>query len=125
MRRLIFILLVMGLFITPALAEEPNWIPDPTGCFRYWLNDKDVLVVDVIEQLTVDKESVATSSKDVEKLCNERGKSLYGQLLKLDFVSNVIIGPRQVAIRVYSFPAKPWEKGLGQALGVFTKVVCK
>jgi hypothetical protein len=124
MKRLVFAVLAVLVFVGPAMAADKEWIEGQSGCYRYRLQENDILVVDLATQLTTDKEGVARNSKEVEKECNELGKSIHGRLMKIAFISAAIIAPRQIAVQVYGYPPNPWKDGLNQVLDEFDQVLC-
>jgi hypothetical protein len=147
-------LLSIGCFVQPTLAgdattKQPQQADDymtegPTGCYEFGYQrpgpadikgnrimipvsiplDKDVLIINVSKQLTLDKQSVARAPKDVASVCNDFGKSIYEKLIKNPEVSGVVIAPRQIAITKIIYPV-PWEKLQPQVLQIIQDILCK
>ena len=108
MKKIVLIIIALCLIAAPAMATD-GFIPSKaTGCYEYQIKD-DVMVINTAMSLTLEKESRAVKPADVEKMCNDAGKSLYGRLMKHPEVSRVVITDRQVAVVKYSFP-RAWPE---------------
>ena len=105
-----------------AVASTPSWATEgfsmsKTGRYEWQLKDDDIMIINTAFDLMNDKERVASTADQVEKYCNNAGKSVYGQLMKLREVSRVIVSNRQIAVRKYGFPKK-WDGIIPDVLSV-------
>jgi len=128
MKRVLFVMLAMALMIGIATAAEPEpepeWQTSIAGCYRYRIQDNGMMVVQTDKQLTSEKQTMATKGEEVQKVCNDLGKSLHGRLMKQLFISGIVVAPREIAIRTYPFPEHPWKMGEAQVLGDLDAVLC-
>lgn len=114
MRIIIGFALFLCLFSTVGWAEEaPNEFKEGK-CFEYKLDRNEqgngFLLFNTSDQMTNEKGQAARNKKDVEKVCNDLGKAVYGRLMKVPDVSFVAITPRQGAVGKYSYPKQhSWE----------------
>jgi hypothetical protein len=128
-------LLSIGCFVQPTLAGDDGMTEGVKGCYEWGYqdrqgkavtmpSDRDILIINVAQQLTLDKQSVARNPKDVASMCNDLGRSIYEKLMKNTEVSGVVIAPRQIAISKIIFPV-PWEKVGPQGLQIVQDILCK
>ena len=112
-----FLTILVGVFMIIAglygiaKAEEAASEFKEGKCFEYKLDSENgFLLFNTSDQMTKEKGEAARSKKDVEKVCNDLGKAVYGRLMKIPDVSFVTITPRQGGVGKYSYPKQhSWE----------------
>ena len=119
----ILAIITMIMFTSPVMATEGFTPSKQAGCYEYQIKD-DVMVINTAISLTLEKEKRTITAMDVDKMCNDAGKSLYGRLMKHPEVSRVVISDRQVAVVKYSFP-RAWPDFQAGILEILDSVLCK
>jgi hypothetical protein len=86
-----------------------EWMDGPENCYRYAMVN-DTLIVQTAQQLTIKKDYDGTvrTAEEVNKVCNDLGKSVYTELLKIYGVARVFVTVQEIAITRSPFPKK-WD----------------
>lgn len=119
---IMFIIIAMFMFITPAMAGE-GFIQPKSGCYEFKTDDNSMLV-NTSAGLMLEKGTRAFKAAEADKLCNDVGKSLYGKLMKHPEVAGVVVTDRQVNIVKYPYP-KTWQEFQPGILEILDSVLCK
>jgi hypothetical protein len=128
--RIITGIVFTAFLMMAVVASSPSWATDGfmkarSGKYEWQLKtDKgnEVIIINTSFPMTTKKEDFALNERDIEKVCNAAGRSVYGQLMKITEVSRVIISTRQIAIRKFDFPMK-WDAVIPQILSTMDDIV--
>lgn len=134
------VLIVLFSLAGTAVSDEVRFKTAKSGCYQYAITKDDVLIIRVGKDLFLDKETTFKAANNLRvwftsgavstgKVCNDIGKSVYGQIMKNKAVSKINVSNRQVAVFRYPFPTRwgdPEKKTSLSAsvLSVVDKVMC-
>lgn len=111
---LIAIIIITAILFSIAIKlsiADTAYVEGKKDCYQYHLktetNNQKILIIDTASNLMIEKGSLASNKKDIEKKCNDKGKAMYGKLMKILEVKAVVISDRQIVVIKYSYP-EPW-----------------
>ena len=118
----ILAIITMVMFTVPAMAEE-GFVQAKSGCYEF-KTDGNSMLVNTAVNLMLEKATRAIKPADVEKMCNDIGKSLHGKLMKHPEVAMVVVADRQINIVKYPYP-KQWPEFQPSIIEILDSVLCK
>jgi hypothetical protein len=121
--------IALGLIVCMAMVSY-CFAGGPAKCYTMELSGSEsskvrFLLIDTPVNLTHGKQDAVKDQAAADKLLNDIGKTIYGRLMKIADVSNVIISARQIAVFKFPLPVT-WESGLvqTQVCGILDDVLC-
>ena len=128
MKKIMLIALTIMLCASTSMADN-GWkeISTERQCARFKtmpdLNGIVRMLIETADMMTVDKEQRAATASACNKNCSDIGKSLRQEILKIRYVTNVIVTPYQMA--VYKGGYGKWDDIETKVIDLLNDMVCK